>query len=307
MHDLLIDPWLVEIRPNDSTEVRISRYSSYIHIEELRDKYSLNLTRFLSYEFAANFFESFHNDQHVYQRDDGRYLMQIIKQMILNEEFQGQEAILDGPCPDNLSSDWLKMLAIRGNDDEAPNWRRPVIVVPESRVDEWPDAPEIIYTSTDGQVRQRNLICSESYEQHQYCEPDFDPWRIGAVGTADEQIAGGVAERHESRKRLPRPPILPLTLTYDELVVELHQDIDWSIGENGKAYFIPPINWDPRLINKIQWRNGNIFESASIDGRRGPRDREGRIWLWDLGENHHWDVQLPNRTHLRVSHTGEIL
>lgn len=310
MRCMLIDPWLVELHRDDSLSIRESRYNSYLRIEELISKYSLEFITFLAEEFLAEFYNILSNGGQGYQRLDGMYLIRIIKKMISAEDYQGQAAIIDVPYPDNLPIEWLGALDREGSDDDAPHWRTPILIIPESRKQQWPNSPEIHYTSADGQPRCRNLICSELYAQHKHCEPDIDPWRIGSVGSAPEQIIGGVGERHESRRRLPRPPYLPLTLSYDDLVTALQNNIEWSCGEARKAYFIPHRTWDPRIISKAQWRSGssNIFESGTVeDGRRGPKDREGRIWLWDRGENHHWDVQLHDGHHVRVSHTGQIL
>jgi len=315
----LLDPWLLELNKKDSPETILKRYNALMKINDLHRKYGMRRVRFLTLD---QLLEIYANNTKP-QRYDGREIFHIIKSTLLLTGSKVQPVeIVDCPCPP-LAADWLSALGEHGCDEIAPSWRRPMIVLSEARSASWPNPTEMrreinYKIKGNSKVITRNLVCIESCDQHTFFEPDLDPWRIGAIGTPAGTVSGGVAVRHEAIKRLPRPlAILPLTLTFSEIVQELLKRIDWFCGQEKQAYYIPPQGWDPRTLNKGEWRDGNVFPTDTVKdirnikrdliGKRGPVDREGRIWLWDLLHNSHWDVQFPDGSHLNVSSDGRIL
>jgi hypothetical protein len=301
----LLDPWFIQLKPTDNTAQQYSRLNAWSKVQELSQKFGLNPVQFIDDEFLRTFQGDYEN----YQRADGNFIGATIASLVIQERHDGIAEISDTPCPD-LPTDWRNALHYQARDSSAPNWRRPYIVISESRSEEWPQASEIrLKTSTNNQIIGRNLVQIEKFDQHDYCEPDLDPWRLGAVGTPAEDATRAVCEQHLSRRRLPRPlGLLPLRYSFDQIVKTLQQHMGWSCGENGRAYYIPPQGWDPRTISREDWRHGNIFRSDSVQGgRRGPVDRDGRIWLWDQLHKNHWDVQWPNGDYTNVSHDGKIL
>lgn len=305
--EYLVDPWIIDLQPNDGIEARFSRLNALAKIQELQVKYGLMPVGFINDEFV----EEFKNDYSNYHRDDGRALANLIAHLVFSGDHQGQitteeETLL----PADVPLTWLQSLDRKGSTLNPPNWRRPMIFIPEERTGVWPNLPFFKYATSSGEEMRRNLVCLESYEQHQYCEPDIDPWRIGAVGTLPPIVNGTVAERHDARCRLPRPEhILPLHFSFDEIVDRLSRKIDWACGQHGYAYYIPEEGWNPQNIQEGDWRNSiRIFNTRVVEGgRRGPVDRKGRIWLWDQAKNVHWDVQLPGGGHVNVSPEGLIL
>lgn len=272
---------------------------------ELGRRFGLSPVGFIDEEFLSGFRGDFQN----YQRHDGHAIGSIIASLVMQERHDEEAVIADSPCP-VLPPNWRKALDHCGREIASPLWRRPIIVISEFRSATWPRVNEIRFkTSRDEQIRKRNLVYIESYEQHVYCEPDLDPWRLGAVGPLPEQNAEGIRERHTMQRRLPRPKHrLPLNLTYDQMVQILRQHIEWSCGQEGRAYYIPPDGWDPSSISQAEWRSGNPFPTDTVDGgRRGYKDRQGRIWLWDLLHNTHWDVHLPGNGHENISPEGVVL
>lgn len=300
----LFDPWLVELHETDTPETTLKRYSALTKMQELHRKYAMRRVRFLTkdqlYEFYANYTKS--------QRNDVREIVQIIKSVLLTPTCQAQPVeIVDRSCP-TLSAQWLNALGGSSTD-----WRRPIVVLPEARTANWPNhtlkGRELKYKiNGSAEPTSRNLVCIERYDQHTYFEPDLDPWRFGAIGMPVET---GTGERIESIQMLPRP--FPLTFTFTQIFQELQARMEWSCGHTEKAYFIPEIGWDPRLITQKDWRENKIFGKAIVrgsrskhDGRSGPIDREKHIWLWH-SEERHWDVQLPGGGYWSVSYDGRVL
>jgi hypothetical protein len=307
--EYLLDPWFIQLKPTDSTLQRFTRLNAWSRVRELSQKFGLSPVQFIDEAFLGTFQSDYQN----YQRPDGNFIGAVIAKLVIQERHEGLAEICDIPCPE-LPINWRSALDHRGGDSSAPNWRRPFVVIPESRSEEWPEASEIRFkTSIDNKIRRRNLVQIEKYDQHDYCEPDLDPWRLCAVGAPAEEVTGAVRERHLSRRRLPRPvDLLPLRYSFDQIVQTLQQQIDWSCSQQGRAYYIPPEGWDPRNISQEGWRKGNAFPKGFARKKRGKRyygpiDRENRIWLWDIQENHHWDVQLADGRHVNVSHEGKIL
>lgn len=301
----LLDPWFIQLKPTDNTQQRLTRLNAWSKVQELSKKFGLNPVRFINDEFLRVFQEDYKN----YERNDGREIGARIASLVIKERHDDIAEIKDTPCP-YLPTNWCNALDYQARDSSEPNWRRPYIVISESRSEEWPQVSEInLKTSASDLIIRRNLVQIETFDQHEYCEPDLDPWRLGAVGMPAEDTTGAVGQRHSSRQRLPRPlKLLPLHYSFDEIVRTLQQNIDWSCGENGRAYYIPRKDWNPQTISWQDWRCRNIFPTDTVpNGRRGPVDRDGQVWIWDQHHNIHWDVQLPGGNHINVSHDGRIL
>lgn len=311
----LIDPWLVELKADDSTEVRFNRLTALRQLKTVHVKYGMKPVKFIDRELRESILNNHHNFQRQEWAEVGRLISHIVLSNILDDR---RIKILDSPFPSLLPAQWINALAESGRDSSPPNWRTPAIVFSGARTSSWPNpgdsARELNYeiVGTTKPIA-RNLVCIERYDEHTYFEPDLDPWRIGVVGTLGRIASGAIGERRESSRRLPRPlHRLPLDLTLTEIVEELQNRMDWSCDEKGKAYFLPSQAWDPRIIDRDDWRENEIkiFPSGTVmrGGKkiRGNVDRNGRIWLWDPKENH-WDVQWPGGDYTRVSQDGTVL
>ncbi len=303
----LLDPWFVELKPTDADTERFNRLNALKRVVELGQRYGLSPVRFIDQSFLNSFHDKFRN----YQRNDGSAIGRIIGNLVMQEQHDHEATISDTPCPE-LPPNWRKALDHCGSADTSPHWRKPIIVISEVRSGVWPQIAEIEFKASNNmQIRRRNLVHIENYDQHVYCEPDLDPWRLGAVGPLIDQNSGeAVHERHSMRQRLPRPiHLLPLNLTYDQIVQILRNHMEWSCGQEGKAYYIPPQGWDPRTISQDEWRRKKVFHKRREPhgDRWGYVDREDRIWLWDKKHNIHWDVQIPSGKHINVSPDGYVL
>lgn len=301
MVPLLVDPWLFQLTPTEPSHVMLARSGALRELREILRERSTQLCRFI----ASPDIDRFNADYRNYQRRDGREIAQILARLELSEEPQSPVAVLLSEPHPQSDLWWARALARSGTNENSPNWRDPIVLISAARSDHWARGPEIEYV-VEGNHYRRSIVRIESRDEHPHFEPDFDPWRLGAMGTADGR--GAAREMREARRRLPRPlHLLPLSLDFGELCQTLQNRIDWSCGHPSDVFYIPSQAWDPRTITKEHWRNGTIFPSKTVSGgRRGPEDREGRVWIWDPGENHHWDVQLPDGTHINVSHTGRI-
>jgi len=315
----LIDPWLLDLKPEDNTEVRFTRLTSLMKLEVLHAKYGMLPVKFVDEDFRNSLLN---NHPGIYQRREWEKVGKLLSHTFLHARIHGQPVeIVDTPCPVlSAQAQWLNALGENGCDDSPRNWRRPIIVFPEARSASWPNHTEKnreLKYKINGSTKPttRNLVCIERYDQHTYFEPDLDPWRIGAIGMPAEEVSGAVGERRETNRRLPRPlHLLPLKLTFTQIWEKLQKRLDWSCEREGRAYYIPREEWDPRTIGRDDWRGGKkIFPTVSLQNpghfptERGVIDREGRIWIWDVQKNHHWDVQLPGGKHKNVSPDGSLL
>lgn len=302
----LFDPWLVEFSESDTPDTILNRYTALTKMQDLHRTYGMRRVRFIT----SDQLHEFYSKNSKSQRNDIRVIARIFNSILITPACQTQPTeIVDRPCP-TLTEHWLGALG-----GSTTDWRRPTIVVPEARTEDWPNhglrEREIKYKiNGSAESITRNLVCIETYDQHAYFEPDFDPWRIGAIGMPSEIASGSIGERREGMHMLPRPKhILPLAYTFTQIFQKLHERIEWSCGKSEMAYFIPEVGWDPRTISQETWRYKTIqiFRTGTMsDGRRGYLDRENRVWLWDPKENH-WDVQFPSGGYYSVSHNGRIL
>ncbi len=192
----------------------------------------------------------------------------------------------------------------------APDWRNPIVLFPKARSLNWPNQNHtrglLRYKGiVNPDVFDRSLVCIKEYSQHRFFETALDPWRIGC------------SENSDTAKTLPRPlSLLPLKITFSKMFDILQSRIEWSCGETNKGYFIPTVDWDPRVISISAWKNNTIFKRNTLtesrskhNGRSGPVDRSERIWLWHEEEGH-WDVQFPKGSdwsYWSISNNGTIL
>ncbi|VBB39882.1 hypothetical protein TRIP_E230065 [uncultured Spirochaetota bacterium] len=68
---------------------------------------------------------------------------------------------------------------------------------------------------------------------------------------------------------------------------------DSRLPHTGEYHFCPPVGWD---------RFGYIKKVNN-----GYKDNKGRIWVHDTERKDHWDVQLPDNSHINVSYDGRII
>ena len=313
MTTLLVDPWLTDVSETDHS-ANDNRFNAISVLLGLQQSTPLEFARFLDDTFFSDFYTRYRT---VYRGTFGGILSRFLKHLELNGSTESEPAeFLSGPIPDDCNETWRRVLAEQAELDDAPVWRCPVVMVPEVRDAEWPQEDEINFSVGEG-TRVRNLVRIEKYQDHPYFQPDLDPWRLNACG----EPIGETRERGERRptwKRLPRPPELPESLSFDQLQVALQGDINSTNEEGTELYFVPaPIGWNPNEHQRDPWRNCTAFIRKQVQiGLRadwpGYLDRDGRIWVWH-DEEGHWDVQIRDvqikdgQRRDNVSHKGEIL
>ena len=300
----LLDPWLVDVKTDDLPEDVLKRGNALNKTQNIHRKYGMERVRFLSSDRLHAFYTTYSNSR----RPDVRELFLIIKSILLPTGGQTPPVeLLDTPCPDFTEYEhWLCTLGEHGIDNTAPNWRRPFVLIPESRPSNWPGTPENNFMlrykiNGDAAIFERSLVCIEKYEQHTFFETAIDPWRLRSSGASD------------IIKMLPRP--FPLSDTFTQIFNALQGRVEWFSEQTEKAYFIPEAGWDPRTFTLEGWRDKGIFKKETLqesrskhNGRSGYVDREGRIWIWHAEESH-WDVQFPKGSKWKywsVSNSGAI-
>ncbi len=307
MLKLLVDPWLVDVQPEDSLLVRYERLQAIDKLLNLVRDTPADWVKFLTEDFIQVFTNNYVN----FQRPDGPLIYSLIKLLSPYHPLVEDPAVLCQTQIPNLPDTWRRALCHCAASDEAPKWRYPMVMVPEIRNAEWPPGNVLKFNAGES-ARIRNLVRIERYMDHIYFQPDLDPWRLNACGdpTTEERDCDA---RRDTWKRLPRPPELPPNLTFDQLQVALQGHVASTNGEGTEMYFVPdPIRWNPKEHPRDRWRNCSVFNREQVQegqraGRRGYLDRDGRIWIWH-NEESHWDVQIVNvKPHEKVSHTGLIL
>ncbi len=220
----------------------------------------------------------------------------------------GDSVIRATPIPEPnppLSDCWKR--ALRDELEYLENWRNPQIIFPEKRRADWPqNTSEVPIQCEDREGTVSRVLASlEEYDSHPFAVPDMDPWRHLEWLKRPEPSA-----RIDHPCRLPKPPILegvPVEQLFQRLGAA--RAAGWNV--NGRYYFIPPANCRPELVAKPDWRKGHAFELKTKDTKKGkktgPIDWEGRVWAWDMVAKRHWDVQLPDGTHMNISHNGCLL
>lgn len=308
----LVDPWLLDLKPEDGTEVRFKRLTALMKLKELHEKYGMVPVKFLDDKFRESLVNSHSNFQRLEWGEVGKLLINAT----FSKAPQGKPVeIIGSSFLPILPTHWLSALSEIGCDQSPSNWRRPVIVIPEARTRNWPNYTEKrleLKYKVQGITEElaRNLVCIETYNQHTYFEPDLDPWRLGCVG--EPKPDGLLSERALTCMRLPRPPQINLKLPLGQLVKELAAISSWRCGTGDSYFYLPPERWNPMNEEKSTWRNATTFSKRRISAGRmkgayGYRDRDNRIWLWHEAENH-WDVQLAGgANYAKVSYNGKIL
>ena len=217
----------------------------------------------------------------------------------VQESFGGHRA---SPIPERpgIKDKWKR--ALRDEMGDCVDWRRPQIIASESRREAWfpgavsPDVSIDCEGEPSG-LHNRLIAFIGSYDEHVFTSSDFDPWDVRN---------GGPPPPAGRERRLPKPSCMEGQLL-ESLVASLpqaHQD-GWCV--NGKYCFVPPHDFDPRLVDSGTWRAGRAFRgSTAPNGRTGPIDSKGRIWSWHPAEGH-WDVQLPSGDYIRISYLGDRL
>ncbi len=215
------------------------------------------------------------------------------------------------PEPPGLQGNWKR--ALRDQLNDPTGWRNPQIVVPKSHHSDWSAGDEAnVHCDPCGDQppsgpHPRILAVLEDYESHPFAIGDADPWRCFEWARQPSPGARGAYPC-----RLPRPPSLD-GVPIEQLLERLKgaRKRGWEV--DGRCFFIPPDDFDPLSVGRLQWRKGHVFKHENAAGGRGsgPIDYRGQIWIWH-GETaghegeRHWDVQV-NSGHERISHDGRRL
>ena len=212
---------------------------------------------------------------------------------------------LTEPTNPILRDSWKR--ALRDELETLENWRNPQIIFPGVRESAWQPAAdeiEIVCEDREGTIT-RVLASLEKYESHKYATSDIDPWR-----NLEWLKQPKLGARVNYPCRLPKPPILKDVSIEQlpEMLAEARR-IGWKV--EGNYYFIPPEDFNPALVDQHDWRKGSAFKQNTKDTKKGkktgPIDYEGRIWSFDIHEERHWDVQLPDGHKLDISHDGHLV
>lgn len=223
--------------------------------------------------------------------------------MLHSEADAVNPATLPVGCPETPTY-WRTALAANLLQAE---WRAPIIAVPQALRVAWPVGPSISL-DVDGEIHDRRVGTLEFLLRDLGREPaiarDWDPWLYEGAGSVQ------APQRHP--RRLPRPPQLA-GIPLDQWTTTLRTVAAVQfVGTVRHLFFIPPADWDPEGLSAAEWRSKTVFRHAVVRTRKGekkgPVDRDGRVWDWDAVEEEHWDVQ-EQRGELwcNVSHTGELL
>jgi len=211
--------------------------------------------------------------------------------------------------PPNLRESWKR--ALRDELGDLTDWRNPQIVVSTLRCSDWqPVGNEAAIHCGPCEDQQasahlRVLVVLEDYAAHPFALSDCDPWDVRRT------VASGKHPCYLPNPLIPdRDPLqnhfcrVPIDQLYDGLA-EVHKR-GWQA--NGKYFFIPPADWQPKAISQVAWREGRAFPRKFVQERQqtGYSDFAGRVWVWHEGEDH-WDVQLGGTDYIRVNHTGDPL
>jgi hypothetical protein len=197
------------------------------------------------------------------------------------------------PEPPGLTQEWK--FALNGSLVDVEDWRSPQLVIPDRRLHHWPATNEVdvqIEPCDDlpGSGPHRRVLASlDSYESHPFAEPDLDPWDLRYIHAVC---------------RLPKPPFCD-GIAFEDLgaALENARATGWIIGRN--HYFIPPVGWRPRDVEKTAWREARAFPrrmvpEAPTRNKMGYVDYRGKEWIWHA-EEMHWDVQTDPYVRLRCT------
>ena len=309
MTSILVDPWIVLFSETDRA-ANADRLAAIRDLLGISESNSVEFVRFLSPEQISEFYSMTHKLPFEYS--DGE-LFEVMKHL----EFLEEPLEIDPPRfgansipPANCDGCWCGILAACAAKENAPAWRNPMIVFPDARRTEWPKGHEIEFDIAEGR-RVRNLVCIECCDEHPHFSTDLDPWRLNACG---EPVVGArdCDERRPTWKRLPRPPSLLPSLTFEQLHSKLQDAVEPSNDDETRLYFVPCVGWNPNKYGRDEWRTCKVFDTQKVSvgpraQKRGPIDRKDRIWIWD-DEECHWDVQIDGgKDYWTVNWKGEVL
>ncbi len=290
MRRALLDfPWSVD----DAFDQRSDCFAALLEFERLARLYQLVPVPFLTLQQLDD------AERTRWMRGGASNVLRFVQHLIRHSTSTTIATPHPEPNPP-LGKVWKQALREELEDDD---WRRPQIVLPAKRRAVWPTVDEVPIVCEDraGQTYLRVLTTLDAYEAHPFARDDFDPW----LNTRHHHPPG-------ANPRITHPCVLPppLGVARVELaglpaVLEEERRRGWQ--RNDTYCFIPPEDYDPREVDKHQWRKGKGFKSRRLPNRLGgPIDFEGRVWVWDVLERH-WDVQLPGGGYKRISHDGRPL
>jgi hypothetical protein len=213
--------------------------------------------------------------------------------------------------PGDLRGIWQHVLfeEIRSSND----WRTPQIVFADCCKERWPDDELVAIDclpcgSSDATgPHDRVLVPLEDYDAHPHARSDLDPWNLRHIHRGRGKVTG-------FPRVLPKPPECASLHPHD-LQATLSSYRGAACRRNGRYYFVPPANWRPEVVSPEEWRKGEAFpwvralaqgkkSKPKLGHKKGYRDSERRVWVWDP-LHRHWDVQFGGRDrHLPVTHEG---
>jgi hypothetical protein len=294
MTSLLLDhPWPLD----EALDAGSPAYQTLARFSRLTARLGLQPTPFISQEeFDAS-------SQRFVERNHGRNVVgpwfRFAAQLVRKSN-STSVATVRGNLPEFTVS-WRaaldEELAIR------PDWRNPEIVVPETRHGDWPqNLREVEIERSDGTLHVRVVAPLEEFETHIFAFPDLDPW----AHRRELQLPNP-----DARTGLDHPCLLPKpaccnTLNFAELgnLVSRAAAEGWVV--NGCHRYIPPLPFRAHGVGKTEWRAGKAFPRQAHERGTGYLDFERRVWIWHDKERH-WDVQLADGSHLRITHEGQRL
>jgi hypothetical protein len=233
-------------------------------------------------------------------------LMRLIDRCSLGDDQQCLATPVEKP--QDRSVPWRR--GLRSQLTDPNDWRKPYIVVPSSRRDDWPEGDEARLmrepcgNSPASGPHARSLVVLERFLEHRYALADLDPWdvRCSVPGGAhpcylpNPLVSGIYASDIEAR--------IPLNEIAERLATA--RGVNWQA--QGKYFYIPPGSWDASDVSQAAWRQGHAFPRKLSTARNqvGYVDYRGHIWVWDHAERH-WDVQRGGDDYVRVNHMGDKL
>jgi hypothetical protein len=176
---------------------------------------------------------------------------------------------------------WLGEIWDALRPDHSPDWRDPIFVVPRCRESRWPSGELHIEPSNV----DRLVVTLETPEENPLFVRDFDPWQCERVRKVVEDLV---------HRDLPRPAACEGSMK--EWAAGLSLVSCGVTSTSTRLDFVPPDGWDPCAVPKTQWRDCPFGPHqkkviSRVGVKKGPQDRQGRIWDWDVAHHTHWDVQ----------------
>lgn len=308
MTSALLDPWLATVPKNPDDRFAKSKALSVFAVKVRSANPVVDVAGFLeTVELAA--LQRWCYEELKPGRGFANWFFPLLKKLARQTTGGAAAAVTGGP-PD-LTRSWLQVLSELTTPADATSWRTPVCFVPKARDDVWPQTAYAT-VSAHGTETERLLVRIEAADDHADFKHCVDPWLYRAP------VAPEGLDDAETRRlpRLPRPALLLRTLAIDE----------WSrtLAEIAVAYpkakddiypYVPPDRWQPHAMSRDDWQASvgcfPVDSKTTIKGeKKGPVDRNGAVWSWDI-EERHWDVQHPDKrllaAYANVSTDGRVL